>query len=153
VPDPHDGAATDRVEQAMAAWRLAFDGAAQEADDADALFAEVLSAAASEDLPASVLVELAHVRARGEHAIDAIENLTHRVEQLHAEWRAARRYKPEVVQDLAEELAGRVSANAVKGARDWLAEILEAIDAREWDAAEALAASDLAWPPGLADGR
>jgi tetratricopeptide (TPR) repeat protein len=152
MPDPQGRPPVNAVDQSLATWRAAFDDVARQAHDSHTLFDEALSDADSEDAHAGALVALARVRARGEHAIAAIANLTHRVEQLHAEWRAARRYDPDVVQGLAEELAARVAADAVSGAREWLAEILEAVDAGEWDAAETLAGSELGWPAELAAG-
>ena len=101
-------------------WRATFDRISAEVAEAGSAFDEALSDADTEQAHATALAELAGVRGRGTSAIAALADLTHRVETLHAAWRAARRYDTDVLERLASELGARIAGNAVVGAQEWL---------------------------------
>ncbi len=134
-----------------ASWRAGFDQISAEVADGLGTFDEALANADSEEAHAHALAELAGVRARGEQSLAAVAELTRRVEALHAEWRAARRYNPDVLTRLAAELDERISVDPHGGAQDWLSEVFDALDAWEWDAVDLLA-GEISWPDHLAAG-
>ena len=134
-----------------AAWRAAFDRVTEELAASTRAFDETLADADSEEAHAGALAELAGVRARAELSIAALSDLTRRVEVLHAEWRAARRYDPEVLERLLGELGEKVAAHAETGAQDWLSELFDALESLEWDAVARLTGG-ISWPPELQDG-
>ncbi len=58
---------------------------------------------------------------------------------------------PTSLERLASELDQRIATAPWIGAQDWLSEVFDALDAREWDAVELLALQ-IAWPEHLAGG-
>ncbi len=136
---------------AFASWGSAFDRISGELADSWTTFDETLADADSEEAHTDALAELARVGAHGEQSLRAVAELTHRVEALHTEWRAARRYDPDVLSRLAAELGERIAADPVAGAQDWLTEIFDALDTREWDGV-GLLAREVSWPDELAGG-
>jgi tetratricopeptide (TPR) repeat protein len=141
-----------RLDEFFVMSRSAFDRIADEAIRGWSVFHEALENANAEDAYRTALAGLSGVRNRGERSIAELVDLTRRVEELHAEWRAARRYDEEVLTGLLAELTASVAADPETGAQDWLSEVLDALDAREWDAVELLAGRELSWPDALAGG-
>jgi tetratricopeptide (TPR) repeat protein len=149
--DPPDRCAIParRLEELCAAWRSAFDRISDDVLEGRQLLDEALADADSEDVHARTLAELSGVRSRGDASIAALADLIHRVEELEAEWRAARRYEHDVLARRAADLAAKVAADSDNGAQEWLSEVFDALDEFEWEAAEFLAQRELAWPEEL----
>jgi Tfp pilus assembly protein PilF len=82
-------------------------------------------------------------------AADATRNL---VEDLLAEWTAARRWGDEALAELALELRAMMSHDPIKAAERWLNELFDALDAQAWDAVLKIAGADLPWPERLRAG-
>jgi tetratricopeptide (TPR) repeat protein len=141
----------DGLDGLFHAWSAAFDAVAKEVLDGRPAFEEALAKADCEDDHERALADLSRVRSRGEHAIAVLGELMHGVEELRAEWRAARRYEREVLRRRADVLAQKVTADPRAGAQEWLAEVFDALDTLAWDAAELLA-DGLPWPDELSSG-
>jgi tetratricopeptide (TPR) repeat protein len=141
-----------RLDELCRAWGSTFDSLAKDIDDDRRLFDQELADADSEAAHAVALAELADVRQRAERSISTLGGLTGRVEELQAEWRAARRYAKDVLERRATELADRIAEDPVLGAREWLTEVFDALEALEWNAVEVLAGDERAWPRPLDEG-
>jgi len=153
MADPADPQpATVGLDTTFDAWRTAFARIATEVADGRTPLDQALAHATSEDAHAGAIAELAGVRAQAALATAALDGLIHRVEELHAEWRAARRFDEHVVRRRVHELRQKLTAEPRATAREWLREIFDAIDAGRWDAVELLVADELAWPPAVGSG-
>lgn len=140
------------LDDLVTTWSSSFDGLSEEAVHGRRLFDEALADADSEDGHARALLALSDVRRRGRLSIQALDGLTHRVEELRAEWRAARRYDPQVVARRIAELAAKNADDPRSRAQEWLLEVFDALDVLEWKAVEGLAGGGLPWPDALRDG-
>ena len=134
------------------AWSGAFDGISEKLHDVRPVFEQALAEADSEDAHKRALDGLRGVRSRAEHAIADLAQLIDGVEELRAEWRAARRYETEVLEQRVGDLAERVAADPEAGAQEWLSELFDALDWLVWDAAEMLTGSTIRWPGRLGEG-
>lgn len=153
MPDPRDHPpASSALDATLMTWRSGFDRIAEDVASSWSMFDEALADADSEDAHVTALAELSGVRARAEQSIAALSGLVARVEELHAEWQAARRYQDEVVEALVCDLAARMGSEPRHAAQEWLSEIFEAIDALEWTAVDLLAGARLPWPAELERG-
>ena len=155
MPDPPADPAVTLplvLDDSLTAWRAMFDRVATEVRDHRSLFDEALQDADSEGAHARALAELAALRGRGELSIAAVNDLIRGVEELQAEWRAARRYQPDVLERRAGELAAKVADDPENGAQEWLTEVFDALEAPDWDAAELVAATSVRWPDTLVRG-
>lgn len=154
MPDFRGRSATPEgdLDELFAAWRSAFGRISEEVLNSRSLFDEALADADSEDAYASSFAELSSVRNRGERSIGDLADLIHRVEELRAEWRAARRYEHHVLVRRAADLAAKVAVDPENGAQEWLMEVFDALDQLEWDAAELLVRSAMPWPNELQSG-
>ncbi|MEA2241537.1 MAG: hypothetical protein QOD24_1093 [Solirubrobacteraceae bacterium] len=141
-----------RLEALFGDWRDAFGGISDELYDVRPVFEEALAEADSEEAHKAALDGLRGVRSRAEHAIADLAQLIDGVEELRAEWRAARRYEKDVLEQRVRDLEQKVAADPDAGADEWLSELFDALDWLVWDATETLTASTLRWPERLGDG-
>jgi tetratricopeptide (TPR) repeat protein len=151
MPEPAEGSAAARqaLLEMTDRWRITLGDIKDEAragrPSVELALADATSADAFDDL-ATVLSRAAR---RASRASTAIEELTAAVGRLRSDWAAEWRHNPAEVKALADSLAARASEDPPGAARRWLAELLDALDARRWDVVDILAAEDIQWPPEL----
>jgi tetratricopeptide (TPR) repeat protein len=68
------------------------------------------------------------------------------VETLRSEWLAARRWTDDGLDDLFAELAPLFNTNPVTAGRRWMTELLDGLDAQEWNAVAKIASEPFPWP-------
>lgn len=90
--------------------------------------------------------------ARATEIARAADDTRKRITTLRAEWVASRRWSDEGLAELATELRAHVKRDAMTGARRWLSELLDALDAQEADAVTKIAALELPWKAPLRAG-
>jgi tetratricopeptide (TPR) repeat protein len=149
MPDATNGRLFD---QALADWRAALERVSREADGAGALLEERLEGADSEGEFEAVRARVSELRKTGARTVHALESMLRRHAELYMEWRAERRYEPEVLDRRVEELAVLVADRPEQAGQQWLAEVFDALDALEGSAVDRFASADVPWPPALRPG-
>ncbi len=153
MPERHQVPTSARAfEQLLQNWRTALRIVPEEATFARDLLDGDLQDADSEDDYERARARIAEVSDIGSQAMAEIEAMLQRVGELRAEWRAARRYEPSVLDRRVRDLAAKVAERGIAGAQEWLHELFDALDALEWAAVEGLAEADIRWPDPLAPG-
>jgi tetratricopeptide (TPR) repeat protein len=140
------------LDELVSSWRASYDAISAQALDTQPLFDEALADADSEEGHANALQALSDVRRRGRLSLEALDELMHHIEDLRAEWRAARRYDADVLAWRMAQLAKKLADDSRTGAQEWLAEVFDALDALQSRAVERLTADDLTWPDSLQEG-
>jgi hypothetical protein len=88
----------------------------------------------------------------GKQAVARIRSVVDHIDRLRDEWRTERRFTPEALEGLKEELGARLGQSSTRGAQAWLSELLDAADGGEEAAATVIATADLPWPDKLRAG-
>ena len=154
MPDATEssGAARDALRELTDRWKTALGEIETEAGRARPTVERALADAASTDAFDDIDRALARIARRVNRASLAVDALRSSARELRSDWTAERRYHPAEVRMLAENLSSGVAQDPDGVARRWLAELLDALDARRWDVVEILAGGEIAWPGELESG-
>ena len=136
----------------LATWSSDFARIRKQATAGRGLVDSELEDADSEEIHEALIAELDDVHREGLQSLRSIEHLAERAKELRDEWRAARRYQPEILERRLGELTEMIAEAQTLGAREWLNDIFDALDALEGGAAQMLSGADLGWPDELAEG-
>jgi tetratricopeptide (TPR) repeat protein len=140
------------VRKLLDSWGATFAVVRAQATSGRDLVNDALARADSEDAYTALVAEVERVRRDGEHALLEIDTLAARAESLRAEWMAAWRYQPDVLARRILGLRSKVAEQPAAGAREWLGELFNALDALEWAAVDTLGAAELPWGPDMTAG-
>lgn len=154
MPDSDGGRADAARELAalIGTWRESFDRVEADAIEARDLVDQALTGAESSDPYDNARTALDECRHRGGQALLFIDALVERISSLRADWEAATRYEKETLAARLDDLRRHIEREPASGAREWLADLFDALDAREMDAVKHLSSIEADWPNTLRAG-